>query len=372
MTSARRVVHVSQPVDAGVAGVVFDLVQEQREAGWSVRVLCPDGPLAERTRQAGVPWSDWPATRAPGLSVITEVRALRSLLAGTAPELVHLHSSKAGLAGRLALRGRLPTVFQPHAWSFAAATGIEGRAALGWERFAVRWTALLLCCSTEEQEEGVAQGVQGASTVVPNGVDLRRFAAVRAGERASVRARLGITPRVPVAVCIGRLSHQKGQDVAVQAWEMVRREVPGAELLLIGDGPTRDRLLANVGPGVRVLGERADVPALLAASDLAVLPSRWEGLALALLEAMATGLAVVATRVAGSASTLTGGDLPPAGAVVPIEDPRSLAGAVVERLADPVRARAEGRAGRQRVERDHDRTITTKMVREAYGRLLVS
>lgn len=368
--SPRRVVHVSQPVEAGVAGVVADLLLDQHQAGLAVHLVCPAGPLAERADEIGVPWRRWDATREPGPAVAGEAVRLRSLLAGLRPDVVHLHSSKAGLAGRLALRGRVPTAFQPHAWSFAAATGPQRRAALTWERFAERWTDLLLCCSAEEEREGRAAGVGGRSLVVPNGVDLQRFSTVRVAEQAAVRDHLDLPRDAPIAVCVGRLSRQKGQDVAMRAWPQVRRALPTAILLLVGDGPDRTDLERASGEGVRLLGHRGDVPDLVAAADVALLPSRWEGLALALLEAMAAGRSVVTTEVAGSRSTLLGGDLPAAGAVVAVDDVAALAGAVVDRLGDPERAAREGLAGRRRAERDHDLRRTTARVRAAYDDLL--
>ena len=368
----RRVLHVSQPVEAGVARVTLDLMADQAAAGWSVRLACPAGSLARQASAAGTTWHPWRATRQPGPGVAGEAAALGRLVRADGPDLVHLHSSAAGLAGRLSLRGRVPTVFQPHAWSFAAATGVQQRAALAWERLAARWTTLQICCSPEEQAQGRASGVGGRSVVVPNGVDLSRLPAVDQRGRARARARLALPAHVPLALCAGRLSRQKGQDVALRAWPSVRAAVPGALLLLAGDGPERDALAAAAASrdGVRLLGPRDDVPDLLAACDVVVLPSRWEGLALALLEAMATARCVVATAAAGSASSLLGGDLPVAGAVVPVDDVEALGAAVARRLADPVLAREEGLAGRRRAEASHDLAHACEVVRDHYEMLL--
>jgi glycosyltransferase involved in cell wall biosynthesis len=368
--SPPRVVHVSQPVEAGVARVVLDLLRDQQTAGWTVHLVSPPGWLPEQARELDIPWSAWSAGREPGPAVAREVAALKRLLRALDPDLVHLHSSKAGLAGRLALRGHRPTVFQPHAWSFVAAAGAQARLALAWERAATRWTALQLCCSAQEQRDGRRHGIGGRSLVVPNGVDLSRFAVATAEERDQARRRLGLPQGAPVAMCVGRLSRQKGQDVALAAWEQVRGQVTGAQLLLVGDGPERAALQAGAGEGVKLLGARDDVPELLAAADVALLPSRWEGLALSLLEAMARGRAVVTTAVAGSDVVAAPDNGPPAGAVVPIEDPAALARALVLRLSDRSRADREGTAGRQRVEQAHDVRATTRAVREAYDQLL--
>lgn len=367
--SGPRVVHVTQPVEAGVARVVLDLLRDQQQAGWCPVLVCPDGWLADQAQAAGLDRLAWRAGRSPGPGVPAETRALRALLDELDPDLVHLHSSKAGLAGRLALRGRRPTVFQPHAWSFAAATGGQAVLARGWERLAARWTDLQLCCSSEEQEQGRQVGVQGRSEVVPNGVDLSRFPAVTGDERAAARAALALPDDVLVAVCVGRLGPQKGQDTALAAWPAVRAALPGARLLLVGEGPARDELERAAGEGVELLGHRDDVASLMAAADLALLPSRWEGLALALLEAMARGLPVVATDVGGARSTLLHGDLPPAGVVVQPDDPSALSAAVVS-LGNAGARRDLAAAARQRVVRDHELGRATERVRHACEPLL--
>lgn len=365
-----RVAHVAQPVVDGVPRVLLDLVCDQRDNGWDVHVLSPAGWLADQARERGVPWQRWEATRSPGPRSLAETGALSTQLRSLRPDLVHLHSSKAGLAGRLALRGDVPTVFQPHAWSFSVGGGAQASLALAWERWATRWTSLQICCSPEEQVQAHRSGVGGRSRVLVNGVDLEQYRPSTPRARRETRTRLGVGPDVPVVVCVGRLTPQKGQDVALAAWPAVREGAPAARLLLVGDGPLGGSLRASAPAGVELLGRRDDVPDLLAAADLVLMPSRWEGLALALLEAMATGVPVVASAVAGSASALLAGPLPAAGAVVPVEDPRALAQAVLERLLDPALRDREGRAGRLRVEQQYDLAVTTAAVRAAYAELL--
>ena len=157
------------------------------------------------------------------------------------PDLVHLHSAKAGLAGRLLLRGRRPTVFQPHAWSFEATGGAVGRGALMWERAGARWADVIVCVSEGERRRGQEAGVKARYEVVPNGVDLARWAPAAGDDRATARAALALDASAPVAVAVGRLAPQKGQDVLLPAWERVLERVPSGCLVLVGDGPDRDR-----------------------------------------------------------------------------------------------------------------------------------
>lgn len=231
---------MAQPGEYGVVTVLEGLVEDQVRRGWRVGVAgpVPIGPARH------LPWT---AGRAPGPAVVGEVRRLSALVRHFEPDVVHLHSSKAGLAGRLAIRGRLPTILQPHAWSFLALSGPLAAASLWWERMAVRWADTVLCCSEAERRRGVAAGIRGSWCVVANPVDLDRYPAGSDADRQAARRELGLGA-APLAVCVGRLSAQKGQDLLLRAWPRVRHEVPAAELVLVGDGPARGELEGRKPP----------------------------------------------------------------------------------------------------------------------------
>ncbi|MFF1908894.1 glycosyltransferase [Kitasatospora sp. NPDC058218] len=365
------ILHISQPVDGGVARVVVDLVRGQREAGHRVLVACPrGGRLAEEAAAAGALVQDWSARRSPGPSVAAEAWRLRRIVRAAAPDMVHLHSAKAGLAGRLAIRGAVPTVFQPHAWSFAAVDGALAAATLRWERYATRWAHRLLCVSVQERADGVAAGLHADWAVVPNGVDVRHYAPA---ERRAARIALGLDLDAPLAVCVGRLCRQKGQDVLLDAWPEVLRLVPQARLALVGTGPEEARLAAavreTVEPSrVRLVGEVSDPRPWLAAADLVVLPSRWEGMALAPLEAMAAGRPVLLTDVPGARECL-----PPAErkhAVVPPEDAAALATRMAEALSDPIECERRGARLRDHAVARHDVRSVVEQVDALYRDLL--
>lgn len=364
--SAIRVLHVSQPTTAGVARIVADFAQDQVSRGLDVAVACPaGGRLADDVRAAGGRWLAWPASRSPGPSTPVETLALAGLTRAEQPDVVHLHSSKAGLAGRLAVRGRRPTVFQPNAWSFQALEGRAAAVAAAWERAAVRWTHALAVVSPGERIIGESAGVHALWELIPNGVDLRQRPAAGSAERAVARRELGL-PTGPLAVCVGRLSRQKGQDILLAAWPQVLATVPAAVLVLVGDGPDRARLEATAPPSVRFAGDVRTADDWLRAANVAVLPSRWEGLSLVALEALALSRSLVATPVSGVQTALTGG----AGAVVPVEDVHALAAALTTRLADPARADREGMVGRQLAEVEYDLRLTSARMVELYTRLL--
>ncbi|WP_020116672.1 glycosyltransferase [Streptomyces canus] len=350
----RTVLHLAQSSEGGVATVVTDLVGGQRGSGDRVVVACaPGSRLAASAARAGAEVMQWRAVSAPGPATAAEVIGVRRIVAAVRPDLVHLHSSKAGLAGRLALRGRLPTVFQPHAWSFFAAE--PGRplywASVRWERAASRWAHRLVCVSEAERTDGEAAGVRARYSVVPNGVDLAHFVAAGDAERSAARARLGVEPSAPLAVCVGRLHRQKGQDLLLTAWPGVGRRVPRARLALVGDGPDRASLQERAPAAVVFAGDVADPRDWYLAADLVVLPSRWEGMALAPLEAMACSCPVIVSDVPGARESLPPGHMRTG--LVPPGDTRALTDAVATLLADREGCRALGKQARAHIREQH-------------------
>lgn len=342
-----------------------DLAADQVQRGWEVAVASPGhGPLAERLKGSGAEHVSWEAIRSPAIQSLAEVRRLAIIVREVAPDVIHLHSSKAGLAGRLAVRGRRCTVFQPHGWSFEAVTGPVRRAAILWERHAASWADAIVCVSQAERERGVRQGVRGPYRVVPNGVDLTSLREAGPDDRAAARRQLGLNGG-PLAVCVGRIDRAKGQDLCVEAWSSFVG-VPGAQLILVGDGPDRRALESRAGPGIRLVGARDDVPVWLAAADVVVAPSRWEGMSLSVLEAMAVGRSVVAFDAPGMRELL--GE--EAGAVVPVGDVRALAEALVRRLVEPRLRAEEGRRARHRAERSHDFATTAQQIADLYAAAL--
>lgn len=370
------VLHLVQPVEGGVARVVVDLVRAQSAAGLRTVVGCPRGGiLADAARDAGAEVLAWRAGRSPGPALPAEVIGARRLVRRVRPDLLHAHSAKAGLAGRLAVRGSLPTVFQPHAWSFDAVGGATAALALRWERYGVRWADRVLCVSEAERRAGATEGITAHWSVIRNGVDLDHFrpgAPDPVQDKALARAELplpdGFCGDGPLTVCVGRLCQQKGQDILLQAWPELVGTVPRARLALVGDGPDTERLRRTAPPGVLFAGAASDIRPWLRAADLVVLPSRWEGMALAPLEAMACGRPVLVSDVSGARESL-----PPGQGrlcLVPPEDPTALAKALGRLLTEPRLLAELGEQARQHARTDFDVRRTTDAVTGLYHELL--
>jgi glycosyltransferase involved in cell wall biosynthesis len=208
--------------------------------------------------------------------------------------------------------------------------------------------------------------------VVPNGVPLT-MPPVGNGTRAvsprrRLRAALGIHDAAPLVLIPGRLERQKGHCYALEA----ARSLPGVIFLLAGEGTERAPLEAQasrlgVGDRIRFLGHRQDLPDLLVACDIVCLPSLFEGLPLALLEAMVAGKPIVSTAIPGVDEAVVDGET---GLLVPPADPHALESAIRRLMVDPNLAQNLGVAGRARAERFFSIGAMIEGVTRAYDELL--
>ena len=186
--------------------------------------------------------------------------------------------------------------------------------------------------------------------VILNGCDVRRFD-VRNVDPRPLRASLGFAAADPILLVVGRLEPQKGHRVLLDALPAVQREFPGVRLLCVGEGALRAELETRAADlelreSVRFVGQRTDIPAWLALADVVVLPSYYEGLPLAAIEALAAGRVMVATAVDGTPEVVVNEET---GLLVPPGDPPLLAGAISRLLRDPALRADLAQAGRARV-----------------------
>ena len=331
--------HVCQPVDGGSVEIMLALVAAAREAGYDVDVASPTSPeLEARVRAIGAGWRQLDLVRSPRLSDVRRLLDVRALLRQY--DGVVLHSSKAGALGRIALRllphrARPVSIFMPHGWSWL----VGGRLAAAYrcfERRVARGTEVVVAVSEDERSEGL--GVLGSRVplrVIRNGIDPTAIPAAAPAPSAGAG---------PLIVCVGRLCEQKGQDLLVDALPKVRDR--RARLRLVGTGPDHGALVdrarrGGVAERLELVGH--DQPwSHLRAADVVAIPSRWEGLPLTLLEAMAAGTPIVTTDRVGV--TLPEG----CAVVVPIEaGSTAVASAIDFLLADADTRDRLGRRARQ-------------------------
>ncbi|WP_152046526.1 glycosyltransferase [Aureimonas psammosilenae] len=297
--------------------------------------------------------------------------AVRAALARAAFDIVHVHAGIGweghGLAGAgrevgvpIVLRTEhLPFVITDETEHAAYLEGIEGLDAV-------------VCVSEGARRSFVQAGVDPARLhAIRNGLDV---AAPRRG-RDEVRAEFGIAPDTRLLLCVARLTEQKGHAVLLHALRHLPQErLASLQCLIVGDGPLRADLkyrieASGLSDHVRLLGDRHDVPDLMAAGDLLVLPSLFEGLPLVALEAMGAGLPVVATRIGGTDEAVDHGRT---GWLTEPGDPSALADALLAALDDDDALRAAGQAGRRRFEAEFRAARMGNETASLYFRLLAA
>ncbi|MEJ5330451.1 MAG: glycosyltransferase [Desulfobaccales bacterium] len=290
------------------------------------------------------------------------IRAVRRLLRERQPDILHTHLYHPNLYGRLAAWGLgVPVVCSVHS--------VYSRVKLHrllLNRLLTPWTAALIAVSPQVWADiRKYDGVPPEKLhLLPNGVDLKALDIPVSREEA--RARLKVDGFVVGAV--GRLEEEKGHAYLLEALHLLSEELPEATLLLAGEGRRGEALrrqAADLGLGaqVRFLGWRRDVPLILKALDLYVQPSLWEGLSLALLQAMAAGLPVVATQVGGFEQVITSGVN---GVLVPPRDSAALAGAIRELYHDPATRIRLGEAARRTARENYSQETMLQRLKDLY------
>ena len=350
MTAERRlrVCHVITRLIVGGAqeAAIYACAHVNKDEFSSVLLTGPqtgaEGDLRRLARQLGVHVVEVPSL-VREIAPARDTRAvleLRRRLREWRPDIVHTHSSKAGLVGRLAARlQRVPMIVHTvHGWSFHEHMAPLTRAAyVRLERRAARWTSRIVTVSDLDREKGLAAriGVASQYRTIHELNDLGRYSA---GDRArrTARTSLGLPVGAFVVGTVGRLSEQKDPHTWVLTAAEVARHAPDAQFVMVGDGDLRhgtERLASELGLADRLLftGLRHDVPEILPAFDVLLLTSRWEGLPLVIPQAMASGVPVVASAVDGNTEVLRNGEN---GLLVAPSEPRLFAEAI-RSLRDP-------------------------------------
>jgi len=346
-----KVVEVTN-VDFSLRHFLLPLMRAAQARGHEVLGVCADGPLLADVRAAGLRTAPLPMARS--LSPGAQWRALWAMVAlfrAERPDMVHAHMPISGVLARLAARiAGVPRVaYTCHGFLFNQPGPWWRRAlGLGMEWFGGRLTDVTLTVSTEEAADARRLWIARGAVPVGNGRDPARFRP-SAAARARVRRELDVPDTQVVIVIVSRLVRHKGYPELLAAM----RDVPDAELWVVGDrlpsdhGADLEPLFDPSGLGLRLrrLGYRADVADVLAAADIFTLPSHFEGLPMSVIEAMLTGLPVVATAIRGPREQVTDQET---GLLVPPATVAPLAAALNRLVADPALRARMGAAGRAR------------------------
>jgi len=329
-----RVLHViSEMGTGGAEALVAGMAKAGEEFGWESAVASGGGHRAEALR---VPHFEVPLARRRAGGVVRAAKATRTAYRAFRPDVVVAHNVGASAVARLAMmplrRTPLLTVF--HGVSVADQTSAVR---------VLRRTSDAVVAVASATADRLREAGLDSVTVIRNAV----FPMPPRVDRFTVRSALGVPDDVPVALCLARMEPQKRHDVLLESWARLDDR---SVLLLAGDGSLRRSLERHardlgIDDRVRFLGNRSDVADLLAAADVTVLTSDWEGMPIAVLESLAAGVPVVATDVDGVAEALADGG----GLVVPRGEPTAVADALRSLLSNPDTRAAVAAAGT-----DHD------------------
>jgi glycosyltransferase involved in cell wall biosynthesis len=378
-----RVVRVFSRLNIGGPSVhVLLLTAGLREKGYQTRLIVgreapSEGNLLEMAREMGIDVEQLDGLGReirPFSDLLTLGRLYRAMRA-TRPAIVHTHTAKAGVLGRLAARlAGVPIVV--HTYHGHVLRGYFGPLKTAFfrrlEGLLNRITDVPITVSSALRDELAAMGIapRDKIRVVPLGLDLERFTRPRA--RGVLRAVCGAGEDEPLVGVVGRLVPIKDVDTFLRAAAHVVRSVPGARFAIVGDGelrPALERTAAGLGLGARVtfVGWRQDLEAIYADLDVVVNSSLNEGTPVALIEAMAAGRPVVATAVGGTPDLLGNGER---GALVPAGDPAALGDAIVSVLRGGAEAAFRARAAREYVLGHHSVDRLLRDIDALYRELL--
>jgi glycosyltransferase involved in cell wall biosynthesis len=375
MSNIRLIHLVGNSRYGGGALIILPLALRAKAEGWQVDILTTDSVFQEVIRKSapeiGIVNLDVIRRATRPLWDLRAVLRLTRFLRSHPYTIVHTHTSKGGLVGRLAaaLAGIPVIVHTVHGFAFHEMSSFAARLLYSTiERLSAHWCDGIACVSRFHRDWASQLGIgrPGQVLAIPNGLAPDRVQIKTS--RAETRATLGLAPAEWSILATGRLAEQKGFAYLIRAAAILRdRLARPFHVLIAGEGELRGPLeeltrALGLSRQVTFLGFRRDVGDLLAAADLVVLPSLWEGLSIALLEAMAAGKPIVTTRIGSNLEVIIDEE---SGLLVDPADAEQLAQAIIRCVSDPTLCESLGKKAAQRFSAEY----THQQMLESYMNL---
>jgi glycosyltransferase involved in cell wall biosynthesis len=341
MTTHRILYIITKSELGGAQAHVLDLIKGFHPRYDVHLAVGVEGPLTEAAKAFNVRVHLLPNLQR-SIDPVTDLRAVReciTLIRGINPDLVHVHSSKAGIIGRCSGRiANVPTIFTAHGWGFSPGTPLARRiVALLSEKFAAVLAEKIICVSESDRRLALRFGIGNS----------RSLETIHYGLVTNPFPVANPLLQPPRFIMVARFNEQKDQQTLLKAFAQL--QYTGTHLDFVGSGPSLEECKAlaqslGVTNNVSFLGDRHDVPTLLAQAQGFVLSTHYEGLPISILEAMRAGLPVIATGVSGIPEEVQHGET---GLLVPHGDVQALVRALERIVGSPDLRRRMGEAGRQ-------------------------
>jgi glycosyltransferase involved in cell wall biosynthesis len=360
----RLLVVISEMGVGGAEKMVVESLRDGAARGDALALLAAPGRLDDELAELEIRRATFPTQRSIG-PLLRALATSRRFTRQFKPDIVHSHNVRVTAIARLAAQIASPLSRPPVLATYHGVPPEEAESAARLLRLA----DLVVCVSEDLKAQLEEKGFPPRRlAVIPNGVPDPAPISLR--RRSEIDTELGLEDSTEVISIVGRLVPQKAHHRFLGAALAVQRSRPQTRFLIVGEGPLRDQLEAQAGDlgldrVVRFTGVRGDAADLIARSDLLVFSSIWEGLSIAALEALARGVPVVSTDVAGARELLTTG----AGVIAP-QDADALAGAILNALADPAARARMGAEGRHLYAERFSVTRMNEDYRKIYEELL--
>lgn len=372
-----RVIHVAT-IEASVRGILFNKLIGLQKLGYDVEAVASgSGQNMAKLQEMGIDYYSVPMSRqiAPWADLLA-IAKMQRLFRHLKPDIVHTHTAKAGFIGRMAARlARVPIIAHTvHGLPF-----YEGQSPLVYnlykrlELFAAGQTDLLFSQNREDQK--TLENLLNRKVVYEgNGIDIERFDGLSKVSEIEKRAELHIPDDKFVIGFFGRFEPVKGHSFFVRSIAELVKRYPEVLCLLAGGGPLEQRIREMVHAyelqeNIWFLGYRRDVPELMKAIDVLVLPSRKEGIPRVVMEAMAAKKPVIATEVLGNREVVDHGET---GYLFEWGNSQNFVAVMTRLIDNPSLKDKMGRAGRARLERYFDEKKCIQVIHQAYQEMLAT
>ncbi|MBN1543379.1 glycosyltransferase [candidate division KSB1 bacterium] len=337
----------------GAENVILELAKAMRASEFDSLIgvfnnrYQPHLELAQEAHNLGLPVQLFPCAHPLDRHTLSHIRRV---VAAEGIDLIHSHGYKANFYAWMAGKNRTSLITTCHLWT---GTSLKNRAYEILDRTCLNRFDQIVAVSPALEAQVLAHGITRSKVqMILNGIDTVRFA--KLSNTSPLKNSFSLPLEAPIITTIGRLTEQKGHLYLLQAVPSILRSRPDIHFLIVGDGHLKEKLQKSIqdlsiSNSVHLVGAHKDIPGILALTDIFVLPSVDEGLPMVILEAMAAGKPIVATKVGGVAKAVEHNQT---GLLIEPRDPHVLAIALLDLLQDINRCRALAQAAQRKAKAD--------------------